>query len=30
VLDGDIDIFIQTYLKAKANGTLGQGGGADE
>jgi peptide chain release factor 2 len=28
VLDGDIDAFIQTYLKAKANGTLGQGGGA--
>ncbi|MBP1635170.1 MAG: prfB, partial [Acidobacteria bacterium] len=30
VLDGDIDAFIQTYLKAKANGTLGQAGGADE
>jgi len=27
VLDGDIDLFIQTYLKAKANGTLGQGAG---
>jgi len=30
VLDGDIDVFIQAYLKAKANGTLGQGGGADD
>ena len=30
VLDGDIDGFIQTYLKAKANGTLGQGGTADD
>ena len=30
VLDGDIDVFIQTYLKAKASGTLGQGGGADD
>ena len=30
VLDGDIDVFIQTYLKAKANGTLGQGGGAED
>ena len=30
VLDGDIDLFIQTYLRAKANGTLGQGAGADE
>jgi len=27
VLDGDIDIFIQTYLKAKANGTLGREAG---
>jgi peptide chain release factor 2 len=24
VLDGDLDVFIQTYLKAKAAGTLGQ------
>ena len=30
VLDGDIDVFIQSYLKAKANGTLGQGGGAED
>jgi peptide chain release factor 2 len=30
VLDGDIDVFIKTYLKAKANGTLGQGGGGDD
>ena len=30
VLDGDIDIFIQSYLKAKASGTLGQGGGAED
>ena len=29
-LDGDIDIFIQSYLKAKASGTLGQGGGAED
>jgi peptide chain release factor 2 len=30
VLDGDIDVFIKTYLKQKAAGTLGQPGGADE
>jgi peptide chain release factor 2 len=24
VLDGDIDMFIKTYLKQKAAGTLGQ------
>ncbi len=30
VLDGDIDVFIKSYLKAKANGTLGQPGGADD
>jgi peptide chain release factor 2 len=24
VLDGDIDVFIKSYLKAKAAGTLGQ------
>jgi peptide chain release factor 2 len=30
VLDGDIDVFIQAYLKAKADGTLGQGGTADD
>jgi peptide chain release factor 2 len=30
VLEGDIDVFIKTYLKAKANGTLGQATGADD
>jgi peptide chain release factor 2 len=30
VLDGDIDGFIQIYLKAKANGTLGQPSAADD
>jgi peptide chain release factor 2 len=30
VLDGDLDGFIQTYLKAKANGTLGQATPADD
>jgi peptide chain release factor 2 len=30
ILDGDIDIFIKTYLKQKAAGTLGQPGGAEE
>ena len=30
VLDGDIDAFIKTYLKAKANGTLGQASGGDD
>ncbi len=30
VLDGDIDVFIKSYLKAKANGTLGQAAGADD
>jgi peptide chain release factor 2 len=30
VLDGDLDGFIQTYLKAKANGTLGQSSSSDE
>jgi peptide chain release factor 2 len=30
VLDGDIDGFIQTYLKAKANGTLGQSSSSDD
>jgi peptide chain release factor 2 len=29
VLDGDIDVFIKTYLKQKAAGTLGQGGAED-
>jgi peptide chain release factor 2 len=30
VLDGDIDVFVKTYLKAKANGTLGQATGTDD
>ena len=30
VLDGDIDMFITSYLKAKAAGTLGQAAGADD
>jgi peptide chain release factor 2 len=30
VLDGDLDGFIKTFLKAKANGTLGQGGGGED
>jgi peptide chain release factor 2 len=30
VLDGDVDVFIKSYLKAKANGTLGQATGADD
>jgi peptide chain release factor 2 len=30
VLDGDIDIFIKTYLMKKASGTLGQALAADE
>ena len=30
VLDGDIDVFIKTYLMKKASGTLGQAVGADE
>jgi peptide chain release factor 2 len=30
VLDGDIDVFIKTYLKAKANGTLGQATAGDD
>jgi len=30
VLDGDIDVFITSYLKAKANGTLGQAGAAED
>jgi peptide chain release factor 2 len=30
VLDGDIDIFIKTYLMKKASGTLGQASAADE
>ena len=30
VLDGDIDIFIKTYLMKKASGTLGQPSAADE
>ncbi len=30
VLDGDIDGFIQAYLKAKASGTLGQAAAAEE
>ena len=29
VLDGDIDVFIKTYLKQKAAGTLGQDAAAD-
>lgn len=29
VLDGDIDVFIKSYLKAKAAGTLGQGAVGD-
>ncbi|HOQ60282.1 MAG TPA: peptide chain release factor 2 [Vicinamibacterales bacterium] len=30
VLGGDIDVFIKSYLRAKANGTLGQATGADD
>ena len=30
VLDGDIDVFIKTYLKAKAGGTLGQAAPGDD
>jgi peptide chain release factor 2 len=30
ILDGDIDVFIKTYLKQKAAGTLGQPGGSEE
>jgi peptide chain release factor 2 len=30
VLDGDIDMFIKSYLKAKAAGTLGQAVGGDD
>jgi peptide chain release factor 2 len=30
VLDGDIDVFIKTYLKAKAAGTLGQAAVGDD
>jgi peptide chain release factor 2 len=30
VLDGDIDVFIKTYLMRKASGTLGQPSAADE
>jgi peptide chain release factor 2 len=30
VLDGDIDVFIKSYLMRKASGTLGQPSGADE
>jgi peptide chain release factor 2 len=30
VLDGDIDVFIKTFLKAKANGTLGQAVSTDD
>ncbi len=30
VLDGDIDVFIKTYLKRKAAGTLGQAGADEE
>jgi peptide chain release factor 2 len=30
ILDGDIDVFIKTYLKQKAAGTLGQAGGAED
>jgi peptide chain release factor 2 len=30
VLDGDIDVFIKTYLMRKASGTLGQPAAADE
>ncbi len=30
VLEGDIDVFIKTYLKSKANGTLGQATGGDD
>jgi hypothetical protein len=30
VLDGDIDAFIKSYLKAKAAGTLGQAAVGEE
>jgi peptide chain release factor 2 len=30
VLDGDIDMFIKSYLMKKASGTLGQPSAADE
>jgi len=30
VLDGDIYVFIKTYLKRKAAGTLGQAGADEE
>jgi peptide chain release factor 2 len=30
VLDGDIDVFIKTYLMKKASGTLGQAAGGDD
>jgi peptide chain release factor 2 len=30
VLDGDVDVFIKTYLKQKAAGTLGQAGTTEE
>jgi peptide chain release factor 2 len=30
VLDGDIDMFIKSYLMKKASGTLGQASGVDE
>jgi peptide chain release factor 2 len=30
VLDGDIDMFIKSYLMKKASGTLGQSSAADE
>jgi peptide chain release factor 2 len=30
ILDGDIDVFIKTYLKQKAAGTLGQPTSTDD
>jgi peptide chain release factor 2 len=30
ILDGDIDVFIKSYLKAKAAGTLGQAATGDD
>jgi peptide chain release factor 2 len=30
VLDGDLDLFIKTYLMQKASGTLGAPAAADE
>jgi hypothetical protein len=30
VLDGDIDVFIKSYLMKKSSGTLGQAAGEDD